>query len=162
MDCRTNGLSDQWTVGPAGWPRSGYICVCRLSESGVFHTLSWDNFSNTVDLSLVILWTFICLLPCVWSWNISFWFSGEDWREEFWEGLKFVAVFFKRYRLFLFIFSLDWVYDQNFLTLLPPNYSISIFTHLRSTTSRKWKLYRFDKMAVNFFQIMLVDVTFYL
>ena len=32
----------------------------------------------------------------------------------------------------------------------------------RSTTSSEWKLFRFDKMEVNSFQILLVDVTFYL
>ena len=31
-----------------------------------------------------------------------------------------------------------------------------------STTSSEWKLFRFDKMEVNFFQILLVDVTFYI
>ena len=32
----------------------------------------------------------------------------------------------------------------------------------RSTTSSEWKLCRFDKMEVNCFQILLIDVTFYL
>ena len=32
----------------------------------------------------------------------------------------------------------------------------------RSTTSSEWKLFRFDKMEVNGFQILLIDVTFYL
>ena len=32
----------------------------------------------------------------------------------------------------------------------------------RSTTSSEWKLFRFDKMEVNSFQILPVDVTFYL
>ena len=32
----------------------------------------------------------------------------------------------------------------------------------RSTTSREWKLFRFDKKEVNCFQILLIDVTFYL
>ena len=32
----------------------------------------------------------------------------------------------------------------------------------RSTTSSEWKLFRFDKMEVISFQILLVDVTFYL
>ena len=32
----------------------------------------------------------------------------------------------------------------------------------QSTTSSEWKLFRFDKMEVNSFQILLVDVTFYL
>ena len=31
-----------------------------------------------------------------------------------------------------------------------------------STTSSEWKLFRFDKMEVNCFQILLIDVTFYL
>ena len=50
------------------------------------------------------------------------------------------------------------------LTLQPPNYLIWIFTHslTRPTTSSEWKLFRFDKMKVNSFQILLVDVTFYL
>ena len=32
----------------------------------------------------------------------------------------------------------------------------------RSTTSSEWKLFRFDKMEVNSFQILLIDVTLYL
>ena len=32
----------------------------------------------------------------------------------------------------------------------------------RSTTSSEWKLFRFDRMEVNCFQILLIDVTFYL
>ena len=32
----------------------------------------------------------------------------------------------------------------------------------RSTTPSEWKLFRFDKMGLNSFQILLVDVTFYL
>ena len=32
----------------------------------------------------------------------------------------------------------------------------------RSTTSSEWKLFRFDKMEVNCFQILPIDVTFYL
>ena len=32
----------------------------------------------------------------------------------------------------------------------------------KSTTSSEWKLFRFDKMEVNCFQILLIDVTFYL
>ena len=32
----------------------------------------------------------------------------------------------------------------------------------RSTASSEWKLFRFDKMEVNCFQILLIDVTFYL
>ena len=31
----------------------------------------------------------------------------------------------------------------------------------RYTTSSEWKLFRFDKMEVNCFQILLIDVTFY-
>ena len=38
----------------------------------------------------------------------------------------------------------------------------SEFSLTRSTTSSKWKLFRFDKMEVNCFQILLIDVTFYL
>ena len=36
------------------------------------------------------------------------------------------------------------------------------FYFKRSKTSSEWKLFRFDKMEVNSFQILLVDVTFYL
>ena len=32
----------------------------------------------------------------------------------------------------------------------------------RSTTSSEWKLFKLDKMEVNSFQILLVDVTFYI
>ena len=32
----------------------------------------------------------------------------------------------------------------------------------RSTTSSEWKLFKFDKMEVNCFQILLIDVTCYL
>ena len=56
------------------------------------------------------------------------------------------------------------------LTLLPFNRQIiqmefsltwSCVSLTRSTTSIEWKLYRFDKMEVNYFQILLIDVTFY-
>ena len=35
------------------------------------------------------------------------------------------------------------------------------FTHLKSTSS-EWKLLGFDKMEVNDFENLLIDVTFYL
>ena len=52
------------------------------------------------------------------------------------------------------------------LTLKPPKYSI--WTHLKlcladAIHNFKWvKLFRFDKMVVNKFQILLIIVTFYL
>ena len=55
------------------------------------------------------------------------------------------------------------------LSFYPANYSIWIFTHLKLCladaihyTSSEWKLFRFDEMEVNSFQILLGDVTFYL
>ena len=68
-------------------------------------------------------------------------------------------------------FHPNWPFGNVYLkhlTLWPPNYSIWIFTHLklwsltRSTTSSEWKLFRFDKIEVNCFRILLIDVTFYL
>ena len=49
------------------------------------------------------------------------------------------------------------------LTLHPPNYSIWIFTHLKlcladAIHNFKW----FDKMEVNSYQILMVNVKFYL
>ena len=41
----------------------------------------------------------------------------------------------------------------------PPTWSCVSLT--QSTTSSEWKLFRFDKMEVNSFQILLVDVTLY-
>ena len=54
------------------------------------------------------------------------------------------------------------------LTLYPPNYLIWIFTHLKLCLAdaihnfNEWRLFRFDKMEVNCFQILLIDVMFYL
>ena len=61
--------------------------------------------------------------------------------------------------------------DNYFIVTLPfnrqniqPEFSptLSCVSLTRSTTSSEWKLFGFDKMAVNFFHIMLFDVTFYL
>ena len=49
---------------------------------------------------------------------------------------------------------------QIFGRIFPPTWSCVSLT--RSTTSSEWKLFRFDKMEVNSFQILLVDVKFYL
>ena len=44
-------------------------------------------------------------------------------------------------------------------TLQSPNYLIEIFTHLKlclASTSSELKLFRFDKMEVNYFHILLI------
>ena len=57
---------------------------------------------------------------------------------------------------------------QGFNPLTAKNKSIKIFTHLKLCLAdaihnfKWWKLFRFDKMEVNCFQIFLIDVTFYL
>ena len=64
--------------------------------------------------------------------------------------------------------SIHYVSNNCDLTLYPqiiqsefsPTWSCVSLT--RSTTSSEWKLFRFDKMEVNCFQILLIDVTFYL
>ena len=40
--------------------------------------------------------------------------------------------------------------------------TLSCVSLTRSTTLSEWKIFRFDQMEVNSFQILLVDVTFYL
>ena len=45
----------------------------------------------------------------------------------------------------------------------PPNYLIGIFTHLKlwsTILNIKCKLFRFDKIEVNDFEILLIDVNF--
>ena len=46
------------------------------------------------------------------------------------------------------------------LTFQPSNYSIWIFSHLQLwiASSSEWKLFRFDQMEVNYFQILLNQV----
>ena len=42
-----------------------------------------------------------------------------------------------------------------------PAWSCVSLTQSTDATSSEWKLFRFDKIEVNSFQILLIDVTFY-
>ena len=55
-----------------------------------------------------------------------------------------------------------WISPTFGLTLYQPTELIWILTHLKlCLASSEWKLFRFDKMEVNDFKILLINVTFY-
>ena len=52
-----------------------------------------------------------------------------------------------------------WTFNRQIIqSEFSPTWSCVSLT--RSTTSSEWKLFRFDKMEVNCFQILLIDVTY--
>ena len=58
--------------------------------------------------------------------------------------------------------------NTNYANLKPPNYLIGIFTHLKwcladaiYNFATEWKNLRFDKVKVNEFDILLINITFY-
>ena len=54
-----------------------------------------------------------------------------------------------------------WPFSRQIIQLeFSPTWSCVSLT--RSTTSSEWKLFRFDNIEVNNFQIFLLNVTFYL
>ena len=98
--------------------------------------------------------------------------SGWRWLKWVAYGKKKKFLLFKQFQEFFVLKPLgvrNWVIFQRWKMMLyrqiiqfefSPTWSCVSLT--RSTTSSEWKLFKFDKMEVNSFQILLVDVTFYL